>query len=234
MSFDSLLIFDLDGTLFRADTVTVPAVQRGFAGIGLPAPSTDEVYGFIGRPPEEFHAWLSERVPATQAPALIESIDRGEIQLIGETGQLYPGIPQALTTLRSMVTAMAICTNGVASYVEPVVRLHGLDAFFDEVRHIRSPGDTKSGMVGELLARFGGGRTIVIGDRQHDIDAARDNGVLSIAAAYGYGPPEELAAANASALSPEDLPKIVSALLQDGRHWDRSTAIAAPLRPSRP
>ena len=37
-----LLIFDLDGTLFQAHKVTVPATQRSFQDQGLPAPPADE------------------------------------------------------------------------------------------------------------------------------------------------------------------------------------------------
>jgi len=46
-------------------------------------------------------------------------------------------------------------------------------------------------MVGELLAGLGGGPGAVIGDRADDLRAAHENRLTAIAAAYGFGSPEE-------------------------------------------
>ena len=49
-----LLIFDLDGPLFKPETVTIPAVQHAFRDRGLPIPPLEKIRSFFGRPTREF------------------------------------------------------------------------------------------------------------------------------------------------------------------------------------
>jgi phosphoglycolate phosphatase len=208
-----LVIFDCDGTLFRADAVTVPAVELAFREHGLGVPLREEITQFIGRPLDEFRAWLDEVCPPGVGGQVAEAVDRVERELVVETGELYPGVPEALGELRASVDRMAICTNGPKAYVEAVVAACDLGRFFDAIRHHRADGDTKTGMVRELLALFPNRPALVIGDRPEDIEAAHANGLPAIAVAYGMGRPEELARAEAVARSPADLPRLVHDLM---------------------
>ncbi len=217
MNKRGLLIFDLDGTLFRAETVTVPAVQRSFQERGLPIPASEEICSFFGKPNSEYYAWLGSRCPQEKAAELIAVVDSRELALISETGELYPRVLEILSTLKAMVSQMAICTNGPQNYVERVMGVHGLEAFFDTVRYRKFDHDSKPLMARELLERMASRPAIVIGDRQDDIEAAHQNGLLAIAATYGYGVAEELKAADAAAASPSDLPDLVRSLLARGR-----------------
>ncbi len=44
-------------------------------------------------------------------------------------------------------------------------------------------------------------RAVMVGDRRHDVDAARDSGIHSIGVLYGYGSKEELSGAGAEILA---------------------------------
>jgi phosphoglycolate phosphatase len=208
-----LLIFDLDGTLFRAETVTIPAVQQGFLAQGLAVPAKEEISAYFGKPASQYHAWLFSRCPREKASELIEAIDRRELELISETGELYPQAREVLATLRSWVGQMALCSNGPQDYVERVMTVHGLEAFFDAVRCWHSTLDNKPRMVCELVRSLESRPAIIIGDRGDDIQAAHENGLAVIAAQYGYGTVEELEAADAAAVSLSDLPHLVRSLL---------------------
>ena len=52
----------------------------------------------------------------------------------------------------------------------------------------------------------------MIGDRHHDIDGARANGVANIAVLYGYGTAEELAHADARVHSATEIIQAIGAL----------------------
>ena len=209
-----LLIFDLDGTLFRTDTVSVPAAQRTFEAFGLPVPRAEDIRSFFGRPTSEWHAWLRTQCPPERADELIAAIDRRELELVGEAGELYPGVREALAVLRPQVAHMAICSNGSQEYVEKVVSSQGIAATFDVVRYRRADGKDKTGMVAELLEQLGGRPGIVVGDRWDDVEAAHGNGLRAIGAAYGYGPLRELLEADALAHTPGELPGLVLVLLE--------------------
>jgi phosphoglycolate phosphatase-like HAD superfamily hydrolase len=209
-----LLIFDLDGTLFRTDSITVPLVQQAFRRRGLGTPTREEICDLVGKPASEYHAWVHARCPGDEAEEIIAEVDRGELKGVTESGELFPGARPALEEVRALVSQMAICSNGPRAYVERVVTTQGLRPLFDLVRYRMEADRDKSGMVGEILGRLGARPAIVIGDRRDDVEAAHANGIHAIAAGYGYGPPEELVEADAWARSPAHLPSLVRMLLE--------------------
>ena len=62
----AILIFDLDGTLFHTETVTVGAAREAFAAHGLAPPTDAEICSFIGRTSAEYNAWLRTLCPAAE------------------------------------------------------------------------------------------------------------------------------------------------------------------------
>jgi phosphoglycolate phosphatase len=212
MSQAALLIFDLDGTLFHTEKVSIPAVQGALRAAGYAEPTPETIIGFFGRPYQEFFAWLNATYPGIP-PEVAASIDAWELELVRERGALYPGVQEALAELRPAVSYLAICSNGPRPYVEAVVEHHDLAPFFDAVRWRTEEDANKAAMVRGLLAQFACPFGAVIGDRRDDVEAAHENGLVAIASGYGYGDEQELARADAVAQSPADLPRLVRALL---------------------
>lgn len=210
-----LLILDIDGTLFQAHTISVPAVRRTFGAFGLAVPPTDEILPFFGRPITEWHAWLRAQSPPELADSIVAAVDRRELELVAETGRLYPGVRGVLEALRAMVAQMAICSNGTPEYVERVLSSQDIAGYFDLVRYRQEDGRDKPRMVAELLERLDARPAIVIGDRRDDIWAAHENGLSAIGAAYGYGMPEELREADALVHAPGELLGAVAHLLAE-------------------
>ncbi len=209
------MIFDLDGTLFQADRVTVAAARRCLATVDVAAPEESAITYFTGRPAEEWCDWLRALCPRNADASIIrEAFDRMGLERVPTAGALFPGVREALAEVRGLGRTMAICTNGQRQYVERVMGSHGLEVYFDTVRY-RKPGDgPKSSMVCELLAELGGGPAVVVGDRGDDIEAAHRNGIAAIAARYGYGSREELAPADAAAASAAEIPELANRLLE--------------------
>jgi phosphoglycolate phosphatase len=212
MSATGLLIFDLDGTLFRTDSVTVPAVQSSFVDYGLPAPPRETILPLIGTPGDDLRPWVQKRCPEHLVDELCEEIGRRELALVAREGRLYRGVRDTLAGLRTAGYQIALCTNGGTDYVRRVVGAHDLGEFLDASRNRNSALDTKPAMVRSILAELDGRPAVVIGDRLADIKAAHDNGLSAIAAGYGYGTDEETATADRVARSPLDIPKLVAEL----------------------
>jgi uridine kinase len=59
--------------------------------------------------------------------------------------------------------------------------------YFDYIECVYENNLTKIELVRKIRERFGGATTAVVGDRLHDIEAARETGSLSIGALFGYG-----------------------------------------------
>jgi phosphoglycolate phosphatase len=212
MKSSGLLIFDLDGTIFQTDSVTVPAVKHGFQNYGLPEPSAVDICSYIGAPVSVYHAWIRSICPEWLASEVITLIDQLEIEYINRTGTLYIGVRDILKALREASFRMAICTNGPKDYVEKVVSTQGIAPYFQIICFPQSEQDDKGRMVKEILSQIHDRPAIMIGDRQEDISSAQNNGLKSIGAMYGFGDLAELACADGLAQFPTDIPHIIRKL----------------------
>ena len=210
----ALIVFDIDGTLFRADLVTTPAVQQTFAAFGLPLPEAETIHSYFGRPWQAYHAWMASLCPAERVQALIEATDRREIELITEAGLLYPGVHEMLSALRSDGHVLATCSNGPDDYVNAFLDGHDVRRHFVLTKNRGHRDTNKSAMLGEILAELSVRPAIVVGDRNDDILAARENGAQSIGARYGFGAEDELENADAWVDAVREIPERVSMLLR--------------------
>ena len=73
--------------------------------------------------------------------------------------------------------------------------------------------EPKAVTVRDALGHVGGPPAVMIGDRIHDIEGARANGIPVVAVAWGIGDATELAGADALVRSPDEIPGAVGRLL---------------------
>ncbi len=209
----ALIIFDIDGTLFRADLVTVPAVQRTFDSFGLPIPEASAIESFFGKPAEEYEGWLAAQCPEKQVAAVIEATNTLELALIGEEGALYPGVTDMLERLGAQGHTLAACSNGPDAYVDTFMDAHGVRSFFATVLARGTRYEGKASMVRCVMESISIRPVVMVGDRRDDVDAARRNGALAIGAAYGFGGAHEIEGSDHTAKSPSDIPDLIRQLL---------------------
>jgi phosphoglycolate phosphatase-like HAD superfamily hydrolase len=207
-----LVIFDIDGTLFETDTATIPAVQKSFAEFELEPPTFEEVTAFMGRPDEETHRWLEQRVGDVWRD-LARAMGANEMAMVGLTGRLYPGVPELLAELRARAMQLGICSNGPEDYVTTVLETKELAHFFAAVRWRRDGDTSKTEMVRDLLDTLPARPAALVGDRQDDVEAAHANGLAVIGTSYGYGRAGELEAADLQVAAPADLLAAIDSIL---------------------
>ena len=72
----------------------------------------------------------------------------------------------------------------------------------------------KADLLAHAMAETGAmpDASVMIGDRHHDIDAARANNVASVAVTWGYGKPGEWSDADRVCRAVQDLPAVVAGL----------------------
>lgn len=189
---DTLMIFDLDGTLFRSETVTVPAVQSTFQKFDLTPPSTADIVSYFGKPHADFHEWLISITPSDISVNIIGEIDRRELDFVSTHGRLYDGVLEVLDFLVQSKIRLILCTNGQELYVSAVVDGYGLRARFNRIRYRKSSSDSKVTMVREIVRETEFRQGYLVGDRADDIEAAKKNSLTAIGAGYGFGSPNEL------------------------------------------
>lgn len=210
------LLFDLDGTL----TDNFPGITRSIAyaleRLDVPLPDPAALRRCVGPPLRETFAWLL----GTDEAAAIEAAIALYRERYGDVGWreniVYDGIDDALATLAQAPLRLYVCTSKPEVFARRIVTLFGLSAHFGGIYGADLAGtlDDKVKLLRHLADREGidTSRAVMIGDRSHDIRAARMNGARAVGVRWGYGTHEELAAADAVAATPAELPGLLRGL----------------------
>ncbi|MDR3449265.1 MAG: HAD-IA family hydrolase [Alphaproteobacteria bacterium] len=208
------LFFDLDGTLTDSKPGIIAGITYAFEQIGHPVPSFDDVTQFIGPPLRHtFAARLGEeKTEIALAHYRRHYSDEGN----GLTGNsLYEDIVPVLENLQAQKRRMFVVTSKPRPVAEGVVAYFRLDRFFERVYGPEHDGthNDKGDLIAYALKQenLRPENIVMIGDRKHDILAAKAHGIDSIGVLWGYGPEAELREAGATyiAAKPYDLLRIL-------------------------
>lgn len=200
--------FDLDGTLADTDRDIRDAWKAALADLGLECPDFEK--RFVAGPPiDEMTRTL---FPDAHTPELADAVRTGFARHYDSDGfpstREYPGVLDAVRRIKERGDYAAIVTNKRYAGATAMAKLFGWDAIFDGVYagdmyvHTGVPGAAKL-RKGELLAkiiatlRADPHDCTMVGDTSSDFNAAKECGIRSIGVAWGYGRPDELAAADA-------------------------------------
>lgn len=215
MSIDTLL-FDLDGTLTDPREGILGCIRYAMSKLGHSTLPTDEELAWcIGPPLRDSY----KKILDTDDPELIESAIgyyRERYRGPGKfENRVYDGIPEALASLKAKGYRLLVCTAKPELYSNDIIDHFGLRLYFDGLYGADLAGtlDHKPDLLAHLLRSesLEPERCLMIGDRKHDILAAKENGLRSLGVLWGYGANEELSKAGANALcqSPGELEEAI-------------------------
>jgi phosphoglycolate phosphatase len=205
------LIFDLDGTLTDSMPGILGCLRKVLdaRNIGYQGP----LERFVGPPVEE---WTAELLPAATAEARAELAHDYRACYDREgwnNNSVFPGVREMLAVLHCEGFALYVCTSKQQHFAARILDLFELSGLFTAAYGDKAEyaSHSKVDLLARLLSdhRLAPEAAWMIGDRIHDIHAARANGVRSMAAAWGYGTPAEHAQADAIAATPADIPALL-------------------------
>ena len=114
---------------------------------------------------------------------------------------VYDGISEVLTTLSQSGHRLFVATSKPHVFATRIVEHFGLRHHFEHVFGSELDGTRvdKSDLLEYALkiAAVDPSKTLMIGDRSHDMVGARNNGMQAIGVLYGYGSKDELIGAGA-------------------------------------
>jgi phosphoglycolate phosphatase len=214
VAFDTVL-FDLDGTLTDPRIAITSSIAYAMREVGAVAPPPDQLLWCIGPPIRQ----NLRKLLATDDAALIERaaqayLHRYEIHGVGET-TIYPGIDAMLERIRAAVPRIYLATTKFAPLGDAVLKAFSIRQYFDDVFGARRDGSLghKRDLLRHVIEVTGidPARTVMVGDREHDIIGAKTNGVFAIGVTYGYGSRAELLSAGADTFcdSPEEILAVI-------------------------
>jgi phosphoglycolate phosphatase len=203
MTRPTTVLFDLDGTISDSASGILAALEVAFDDHGIPWLDHDDAMSLIGPP---FRVALAPFVGELRVPSVIAAYRKHYVDGGGMFNTtMYDGIDTVIATLHAHGITLAVATSkGEPSAVE-IVRHFGLSGYFTTVGGDTPEGarGTKALVVTEVLARLGNpdpATVMMVGDRHHDVEGARANGLACIGALWGYGTLDELRHAGAAAV----------------------------------
>jgi phosphoglycolate phosphatase len=194
------IYFDLDGTLTDPKPGITRSIQYALQRLDHPTiPTADELTWCIGPPLRtSFVQLLGGDHSADRAVSLY----RERFSDIGlyENG-VYDGINEVLTSLCASGHRLFVATSKPHVFAERIIDHFGLRDHFERVFGSELDGTRvdKSHLLEYALkqASVDPSKTLMIGDRSHDMVGAKNNGMKGIGVLYGYGSRDELLEAGA-------------------------------------
>lgn len=200
-----VIFFDWDGTLCDSMQLCIEENRSTLRLLGLPdqpdevlrrcnGPTFEEAAPIIGVPEERMEEYC--RIRLSCALALVEKVNR-----------LFPGAREMLSALKDKAE-LCIVSNGTQAYLTRCMQHFGLEGVFHRIVWSH-PERTKTQNLAGLMAELQPERAVMVGDRIGDIRAGRENGLTTIAAAFGYGNDAEYAEADLRADSMAQLQEML-------------------------
>ena len=209
---DTLLLFDLDGTLWDSARAVADSWNEVFQqeDPSLPLLTVDDIHGVMGMTMKEIGETLYPGFRSPRRAAIFDRCCTYEVEYLHtHCGTLYPDFRPVLESLRSAGYELAVVSNCQRGYIDAFLVSSGAADLFIDYEEWERTGLTKGENIRLVMSRNGYDRGIYIGDTKKDRDAARQAGIPFIHAAYGFG---EVSGADGVIRSLAELPAVLETL----------------------
>ncbi|MCV6592654.1 MAG: HAD hydrolase-like protein [Silicimonas sp.] len=210
----SAVFLDLDGTLMKSHLGILASIRHGLREIDRPELAETDLMWMIGPPfADSFpQLGLSEAEVEAAIAAYRAHYTAGGMY----EAELYPGTLEVLAALQDQGARLYLMTAKPHAYATKITAHFGIAPFM--AREFGPELDGTFNWKGDLLAHAikvtgeDPESSVMVGDRHHDIAAAAEVGMASLAARWGYGAEAEWGTARAVVERIADLPAAVAAL----------------------
>ena len=198
------IFFDLDGTLTDPAEGITNSVAYALSKFGIEVSDKKTLYRFIGPPLigafMEYYGFTKENAEKALAYYREYFAPRGIFE-----NAVIEGMPELLSTLKTRGKKLYVATSKPEVFAVQILKHFNLDGYFDGIfgSTMDEKRNTKDAVIAYALSESGADRdhTVMVGDRHHDIDGAKLNGMKSVGVLFGYGDRTELEGAGADQIA---------------------------------
>lgn len=196
------VLFDLDGTLTDPGIGITNSVAYALEKWGIEVPDHTELYKFIGPPlVDSFMKYYSFSEPKAER-AVEYYREYFKSKGIFEN-ELYNGIKELLQTLKEDGKTVVLATSKPEVFAKQILEYFDIDKYFDFAAGatLDSTRNKKGDVIAHALENCNIqdlSTVLMVGDREQDINGAKQNGIDSLGVLFGYGNLEELQTAGAT------------------------------------
>ncbi len=205
------VLFDLDGTLTDSQEGILNSIEYMLDFYGIKVEDRSELRPWLG-PPLKDMLMKCYDFPESRA---LEGVEKYR-EYFNEKGlfenQVYPGIVPLLKRLTQKGHRLYLATSKPEIASRRIMEHFDLGKYFTFIGGASQDDSRvrKGDVIRYVLETCGisnPGETVMVGDREHDVIGAKENGLETIGVLFGYGSREELVSAGAEyiARSTEDI-----------------------------
>lgn len=209
------VFFDLDGTITDSEAGILNSIIFALTKMQRPLPEKKSLRTFIGPPLKESFQKIVQLSEAEAEIAITYYREHYEAKGMFEN-EIYTGMVEVLGALQNSGLKLYIATSKPEIYAKKIVTYFQLDSFFNGIygASLNGTRSEKSEVIGYAIEQAeirGLNQTIMVGDRSHDIEGAKKNGLASIGVLYGFGDYDELSKAGATYIieKPHEIEKLL-------------------------
>ncbi len=190
------ILFDLDGTITDPFEGISKSIIYAVESMGITVKDPDSLKCFIGPPLfQQFKDFFGfDDIKAEKA---VKEYRKRYSEKGWKECTLIDGIELLLKNLKSMGYILAVATSKPEIFAKKIFDYFDLSDYFDFIggAQLEHTGrNEKADIIAYVLEKLkiaDKSAVIMIGDRYHDIEGARANGIKSLAVLCGYGSLEE-------------------------------------------
>lgn len=210
----NILFVDVDGTLIDSFPGIRASYLHALDVMGWPVPSEDVIAKIPGPPMEESMRALGMSEEQAQRALQIYLEHYGEVGYAMSTP--YPGMHDFLQHCRDAGYLLCTATSKGEAFARQALKMHDYLHFFDFLGAAEESGvrRSKAAVIKHVLQAMQlenhTATILMIGDRIHDIEGARQFGIDTVLVDWGYGTEEERNQARFRATNATELESIVN------------------------
>lgn len=211
-----VVLFDLDGTLTDSEEGIINSLKYVFEKYNFTDYNKEKLKRFLGPPLQET---FSEVLGLNK-----EEVDKAVAvfrEYFSETGiyenKLYSDVERLLKILKDNGKTILLATSKAEQYAVRVLEHFGLAKYFTVIGGSSFSGSrSRKGDVIKYTLKEAGicepYKAVMIGDRKHDVNGAKEASIPCIGVLYGYGSKEELNGAGVAAVA-ESINELIALLV---------------------
>ena len=210
---DTMLLFDLDGTLWDS----APAVAEAWNEVfqrecpGLKPLTVDDIHGVMGMTMKEISLALYPDADMPRRDEIFDICCRYEVEyLYTHCGALYPDFRAVMETLKAQGYDLAVVSNCQTGYVKAFLTASCASGLFVDYEEWERTGLAKGENIRLVMERNHYAKGVYIGDTKKDQEAALLARIPFIHAAYGFGSVES---ADGVIHSLSELPSVITEMI---------------------
>ena len=202
-------IIDLDGTMLDTMPDFYVAINGMLAELGLKPVAQEQIALMVGKGSENLIRSvlaldLDDAGVAARFETAMDAYQRHYLSINGQHSTLYPGVIAGLDAMKALGLRLACVTNKPISFTTPLLKLKGLDGYFDVVYGGDSlPRKKPDPLPLQTVCRDFGlqpAQVVAIGDSSNDAQAARAAGCPVLTVPYGYNHGQAIHEANSDGI----------------------------------